>query len=391
MHKTMRDSAVDVLLVDGVVMNKRVEGALRMVPRHPFAPRFSIRNQDGSYSAYTQLGHGREGDDDRAAALAQLYSPSARPVISFADDGAPMVTMDTMRDVARLLELAQVAQGRGVLEIGTGTGYTAALLARLTGLAPKVTSIETDSFACRAAPQRFPDDEAKPRFIHDDGRDGDSEGAPYAVVLSWCDVPRVPASWVRLCSHYGRVVTTMAGQPIVLERVSDFADQFEVAGKFSAGEAVLGTSPLRPHLQGRGSSVASQLAELAQLSARGGTRSSSYVPPGRLEHPTVQWLLRLVHPELRFEVHQNHYRILDPHTMSWVNAYPPALNSGGYIQTGGIRKTLWDQVMQVFNLWVNAHRPQCEAFGLTVTESGDHTLWLEQPSNVLMPLVPVRS
>jgi len=46
--------------------------------------------------------------------------------------------------IARLLELLDVQPGNRVLEIGTGSGYSSALLAELTGTKDNVFSIDVD-------------------------------------------------------------------------------------------------------------------------------------------------------------------------------------------------------------------------------------------------------
>lgn len=383
-HKALRDNAVDVLYADGVPMSDRVEEALRDTPRHPFAPVFSVLGEDGRYVAHTQLGQGVEADDARAAAWTLLYSPELRPVVSFADDGQPEVAMDTMYDVARLLELAEVQTGRRVLEIGTGSGYGTALLMRLAGASANVVTVDRNPFAVHSAHARIPDKMGPPTVVCGDGADGYRSGGSYGLVLSWCDVKRVPGAWLRQLGSKGRVVTTVAGQPICLQRRAEGALKVEVSGRFAAGGPVLASSPLR---RAGEVSAAPGLAELAEMADRGGARTSAYVPHGGggLEHPTVQWLLSLVHPELVFEVHDGFYRILDPFGRSWVNAHPQS-NGTDYVQAGGVRRTLWNEVMAVFTLWTHQGRPERHRFGLTVMDSGEHALWLDEPWSVLLSL-----
>jgi protein-L-isoaspartate(D-aspartate) O-methyltransferase len=92
--------------------------------------------------------------------------------------------------VARMLELARLEPSHRVLEIGTGTGYQTALLARLCD---RVFSIERVPSLLRAAQRRL--DALGVRGValrHGDGSLGWQEFAPYDRVLVAAAAPRVP-------------------------------------------------------------------------------------------------------------------------------------------------------------------------------------------------------
>jgi hypothetical protein len=48
---------------------------------------------------------------------------------------------------------------------------------------------------------------------------------------------------------------------------------------------------------------------------------------------------------------------------------------------------LWDQFESAYADWVSLGRPRREAFGLTVTTEGDHTLWHRSPDGRMWPVV----
>jgi protein-L-isoaspartate(D-aspartate) O-methyltransferase len=92
--------------------------------------------------------------------------------------------------VARMLELARLEPGHRVLEIGTGTGYQTALLARLC---ERVFSVERVPSLLRAAQRRL--DALGVRGValcHGDGSLGWQAFAPYDRVLVAAAAPRVP-------------------------------------------------------------------------------------------------------------------------------------------------------------------------------------------------------
>ena len=135
------------------------------------------------------------------------------------DDGSPagpegrgrLATSSVSRSdiVALMLDAARVEPGMRVLEIGTGTGYTAALLAHQLG-ARNVTSIEIDpdlAARARTALTTTGDGDGDVRVITGDGARGYPPAAPFDRVLSTVAAPRVPYSWVAQTQPGGLVLT----------------------------------------------------------------------------------------------------------------------------------------------------------------------------------------
>ena len=99
--------------------------------------------------------------------------------------------------VARMTEMARPAgeagwRGANVLEIGTGSGYQAAILARLGA---HVTSIERHPELAREAEQRLADAGYGPDRVEvhvGDGTEGWAAGGPYRAILVTAGGPSVP-------------------------------------------------------------------------------------------------------------------------------------------------------------------------------------------------------
>lgn len=117
--------------------------------------------------------------------------------------------------VARMLELLIADRptplGR-VLEIGTGCGYQAAVLARLCA---EVYSIERlkglhDKAKSNLRPFRVPN----LHLLFGDGMLGYASGAPYAGIVSAAGGEAIPQAWLDQLAVGGRIVapTTLAGQ-----------------------------------------------------------------------------------------------------------------------------------------------------------------------------------
>jgi len=112
--------------------------------------------------------------------------------------------------VARMLEL--ILQGRPgklgrVLEIGTGCGYQAALLAQL---ATEVYSIERlrglhDKARENLRPFRLPN----VHLLFADGMLGYAKGAPYAAIISAAGGEALPQQWIDQLAVGGRLVAPL--------------------------------------------------------------------------------------------------------------------------------------------------------------------------------------
>ncbi|MGH7730987.1 MAG: protein-L-isoaspartate(D-aspartate) O-methyltransferase [Candidatus Eiseniibacteriota bacterium] len=122
-----------------------------------------------------------------------LFVDPALEQRAYGDHALPTAEGQTISQpwiVARMLELLAVAPGDRVLEVGTGSGYQTALLARL---AERVFSIERVPSLLRAAQGRLDRLGIRNAALrHGDGTLGWQEFAPYARVLVSAAAPRVP-------------------------------------------------------------------------------------------------------------------------------------------------------------------------------------------------------
>jgi protein-L-isoaspartate(D-aspartate) O-methyltransferase len=111
--------------------------------------------------------------------------------------------------VAHMLELAELSAEQRVLEIGTGSGYQTALLARLV---ERVFSVERVPALLRAARTRL--DElavANVALRHGDGSLGWQAFAPYARVVVTAAAPRVPRALLDQLGDRGVLVIPVGG------------------------------------------------------------------------------------------------------------------------------------------------------------------------------------
>lgn len=112
--------------------------------------------------------------------------------------------------VARMLLDLDVQDGDRVLEVGTGSGWNAGLLAHRIG-ADHVVTVEIDaSLAAQARRRLAAIAGAAPDVVTADGAADLPTAEPYDRVLCTCAVERVPMSWLALTRPGGRILTPWA-------------------------------------------------------------------------------------------------------------------------------------------------------------------------------------
>jgi protein-L-isoaspartate(D-aspartate) O-methyltransferase len=146
----------------------------------------------------TQLRARGIADERVLEAMARLprerFVPEERRAIAYADEALPIPAGQTISQpwiVARMTELLAPRVGDRVLDIGTGSGYQAAILALLGA---RVVSIERQPELAETARNRLAElgfgDEVDVRV--GDGSLGDPTGAPWDGILVAAAAPAIP-------------------------------------------------------------------------------------------------------------------------------------------------------------------------------------------------------
>jgi protein-L-isoaspartate(D-aspartate) O-methyltransferase len=127
---------------------------------------------------------------------------------AYADEALPIGVGQTISQpymVARMTELLDVQPGDRILEIGTGSGYQAAVLA---WLGAKVTTVERQATLVPEARARLDalglSDKVGIRLA--DGSRGDTEGAPWDGIMVTAAAPAIPDELRGQLADGGRLV-----------------------------------------------------------------------------------------------------------------------------------------------------------------------------------------
>jgi protein-L-isoaspartate(D-aspartate) O-methyltransferase len=155
----------------------------------------------------------RRGIQDQRVLDAMLHVPRHEFVppefmeFAYHDRALPIGAAETISQpymVAAMTEAADVAPGDKVLEIGTGSGYQAAILAYLGAHVYSVEKNTRLAAKARATLARLGYSEVE--VICGDGTEGHAAAAPYRVILVTAGSPQIPSLLVDQLSEGGRLV-----------------------------------------------------------------------------------------------------------------------------------------------------------------------------------------
>ncbi|MGQ9592831.1 MAG: protein-L-isoaspartate(D-aspartate) O-methyltransferase, partial [Planctomycetota bacterium] len=164
------------------VRDAKVIEAMRAVPRHVFVPK--------EYAG-------------------EAYADTPLPIGAGQTISQPYI-------VALMTELLELTPESKVLEIGTGSGYQAAVLAHIT---PHVYTIEiVEELARRARAALDAEGYAEVRSRHGDGYQGWKEHAPFDAIVVTCAPESVPEPLWEQLKPGGRVVCPVGG-PMDIQRL----------------------------------------------------------------------------------------------------------------------------------------------------------------------------
>ncbi|MFF5472252.1 methyltransferase domain-containing protein [Streptomyces achromogenes] len=361
-------------------LGPELAAAFRRVPRHMFLPREVWLDEEGDWVSCAR-------DAEPARWLAAAYADA--PVVTQVNDGEkardgevwPSSSASAPSIVFRMLRMLGPRPGDRILEIGTGTGWTAGLLAALLG-DENVTTVDVDPALTEAAVRSLKALGLRPAVATADGAGGFPSSAPYDRIIATCSVRRLPYAWVEQ-TRPGGIVLTPWETPW-----------------FCYGL-------LRLHVGGDGVASGRFAPHSAFMLMRGQrTDLRIYRDVVRDEHIPKEsatgldpWLVAGADADARFAVglrlpdvwHAWHHRpdvpgvatrlwLATTDATSWAavdwDGTPDAREYTVW-QYGDRR--LWDEAEAAYKWWAGQGRPPVGRFGLTVTPDGGRA-WLDDPS-----------
>jgi methyltransferase of ATP-grasp peptide maturase system len=364
----------DALSADGYLRTQPWREAVRAVPRHELVPYYYTQNNDATWTKI------EKSNSDSGQWLNTIYSDTTL-VTALADyhpqwgTGHIAVSSSTAPGLmVSMLETLNVREGDRVLEIGTGTGYNAGLLAHRLG-SDNVFSVDVDGELVELARDRLAAIGYTPALATRDGDQGLTEYAEYDRIIATCAVPSIPLPWIDQTTQGGLILADfkpggIAGNLVLLERRGDTA-----TGRFLPGwagfmtmrhpsEADKPSQPRRDRAQARERRTAAPLEPWTHV---------------------VPWFLAQFHmpdnltygQSVRDESGELADTFLSATDGSWCEVSAEEDNGQRRVLESG-PVSLWGLFEEAYEQWRTAGEPSWDRLGLTVTPDA-HTVWLDHP------------
>jgi protein-L-isoaspartate(D-aspartate) O-methyltransferase len=378
---------VDVLKSEGKLSSPLVEAAFRQVPRHPFIDHFYLLEKKDRRMQWQQVKPSTVQNTD--AWLRAVYAN--QPVVTAFDDyNTPTSSSSSPDAMAFMLEQLQLTTGMRVLEIGTGTGYNAALLAHIVGDPHKIFTVEIDDALAHRA-QCILDHVVGERITvyAGDGLRGYAPGAPYDRIIATGSYHNVPLDWLEQLHPGGILLMNLRGHigACAFLKVVKAGPGRTANGIFLAGSDFM---ELRDSLAPSYRVTDLVARYLGQPTVEQRTFTCAEFDPSLLWNHRLEFLLQLSFPEMYFTSVE-----VDPMCPCLIDAssdtmlvFRPLEREGEWLVEIKGQEQLWDKVKQAYSWWIetegadiSAYHLEIDAFGkqrvMLASEDGEHErIWM---------------
>lgn len=388
----------EALTESGHLRSPRWREALLTVRRHVFVPRFWRDEEPGAFPARWRMIDNATSDHDEW--LAAVYSDRSLPTellgVATRDGHGlhPLVTSSTtmpslvvaMLEALDITDIDDTPGGVSVLEIGTATGYNAALLCERVG-DDRVTTVDISPELAALARVRLAEHGYHPHVVAGDGADGVPDRAPFDRIIATCGLDHIPPAWLAQTRPGGKILLNLLG-PFARYALLllDVHDDGHASGRFldqSGGFMGRRTDPAR----------AFDFTVPITRPDAPATTTTTELNPTRLYHGG-DWglLVQTRSPDLLArQIYVYDPDPADPDVepplstelatrdgTSWAQVHhdPGPDGTRTLIQAGP--RQLWGEIEELHQAWDTAGRPDRDRWTLTVDPAGHITLRLDR-------------
>ncbi|RPK63588.1 Protein-L-isoaspartate O-methyltransferase [Streptomyces sp. ADI96-02] len=309
-------------------------------------------------SVVTQVNDGSDLDDEERWASSSASAPSI---------------------VFRMLDMLDVHNDQKILEIGTGTGWNAGLLAHVVGPG-NVTTVEVDPALAAEAGERLRKEGITAHVVTGDGAEGYPGNAPYDRLLATCSVRSVPRSWLEQVKPGGVILTPWESPWIcygLLHMTVD--DSGTASGRFAPHSAFMLMRQQRTALR---------IFRDVVRDDHQPDESATALPPWRVtgDDLAAQFAMGLQLRDVWWTWHDNpdvegvasRLWLATTDTTSWAAVDWDGKSDDRFAVWQHGPRRLWNEAEAAYAWWTLHDCPGPERFGLTVTVEGEIP-WLDHP------------
>ncbi|MGH3999843.1 MAG: methyltransferase domain-containing protein [Pseudonocardiaceae bacterium] len=374
----------DELVAAGKLISPEWQAAVLAVPRHELVPQFYQRGAGSGPVSWELMSASSPDTRERwwngvcanTSLVTQLgeVGRAGRQVVS-----GPSSSSSAPSLMTRMLEALDIRDGNRVLEIGTGTGYNAALMSHRLG-DQNVFSIDVDAELVDSARDRLAALGYRPTLATADGITGLPRHAPYDRILVTCAVSGVPWSWAEQTTTGGLILVDVkpsgsVGNLVLLRREAD-----RLEGRFDSGYATF------MHMRTPAFHVEPQARPARNRDDA--QRRTTTLRAERLWENVPLWFLVQLWDGGRVDFGY----AMDPDTGtpgpvffssqdgSWCELSIANENGTRDVWEGGPRR-LWATIETATEFWRQLGGPGWSRFGLTVWSSDRQVVWLDEPTS----------
>ncbi|AEW92910.1 MULTISPECIES: methyltransferase domain-containing protein [Streptomycetaceae] len=377
---TWRDRARDLaatLEKTGDLHDHRWRAAVEEVPRHEFVPAFYLPGDDDP-GVWHRVGVDHDGYLDAVytdQTLVTYLDPHTAANAGTGLAGVPSSSSTRPGLVVRMLETLGVEAHHAVLDIGTATGYQAALIAHRLNASGRLTTADIDPLFTTHAQAALQLLGYTPEVVTCDATTY-LWSEMFDRIISGCALPRITDTLRAALRPGGRLIAPLMPPLGCALVVLTAEDHGVLEGRFLPGQVAV--MPARQHPASYPAPAAGPGVTAATITG------TSTVPVEAFDDPCFLFLLAGHLPGVDLQTGDGDTvpvrRLVMPDG-SWAEGrfapHQPVL----WREVGDhrIRRTL----NRCWTWYLQHDRPAFDRFGLTITSTGTHRLWFDSPNHVL--------
>lgn len=372
----LRHGLADLLAQRGVLKTVEWREAIQEVPREQFLRSF-FKDAPGSdgHLRYTPVSRDTDADEwltlvyRNETWVTQLDGHVTADTADGPLTGFPTSSSTKPSTVVGMNEALDVEDGMTVLEIGTGTGYSTALLCHRLG-EDNVTSVEVDPAVARRADDALEATGYSTWTVTGDGLLGHPRRAPYDRTIATCALRRIPYAWVRQTKPGGIILATVG--PGAWSYGTGLA-KLTVQEDGTAQGRIIGRTSFMP---ARAEAAVPLSGDLAARAAYADSERKTSLSPDTLDDWMPAFLAQLAAPgtQLVRATSEDRETVYLFDTGREAFASLTADGDQWNVRQGG-PVAIWDAIEEAVTAWRKAGEPDMTSVRLAVTPDA-HCYWI---------------